>query len=133
MMAWWNGRNEGNRYLLRWMEAYSIAKIEATTVVDTIMSQWLARFGCPEHITTDQGRQFTSSTFNELCKRLNITLIRTSAYNPRGNGLIERMHRTLNAALRALNDYTRWTSKLPLILLSMRTCVKEDLKRSMAE
>ena len=130
----------GNRYLLtiidrftRWPEAIPIPDMEAKTVANAILDTWIARYGTPHTITTDQGRQFESQVFNHLCTRLGIKRIRTSAYNPRANGMVERFHRQLKDSLRCLNSDPNWAAQLPLILLGIRSSVKEDLKNSPAE
>ncbi|XP_052871615.1 uncharacterized protein LOC128277216, partial [Anopheles cruzii] len=43
--------------------------------------------------------------------------------------MIERWHRTLKAAI-LCNDTTNWTDHLPIILLGMRTAVKDDVTHS---
>ena len=64
---------------------------------------------------------------------LGSTRIRTTAYHPAANGLIERFHRQLKASLKAYPDPTHWVDSLPLVLLGVRTAVKEDLSCSAAE
>ena len=64
---------------------------------------------------------------------LGSTRIRTTAYHPAANGLIERFHRQLKASLKACPDPTHWVDSLPLVLLGVRTAVKEDLSCSAAE
>ena len=59
--------------------------------------------------------------------------IRTTAYHPIANGLVERFHRQLKGALKCMPDTTHWTKALPLILLGLRTTVKQDLKCTTAE
>jgi hypothetical protein len=50
--------------------------------------------------------------------------LRTPAYHPVANGLVERFHRQLKAA---------WAESLPLVLLGIRTALKKDLGCSKAE
>jgi len=133
-------QSNGNRYLLtivdrfsRWPEAIPIADMEAKTVANAILDHWISRYGTPSTITTDQGRQFESQIFHHLCTRLGINRVRTSAYNPKANGMVERFHRQLKDSLRCLNKDPNWTSQLALILLGIRSSVKEDLKYSPAE
>jgi hypothetical protein len=60
-----------------------------------------------------------------------IQLARTTACHPAANGLVERFHRTLKAAIMCLADH-QWTEALPLVL-GIRTAYKEDLQASVAE
>ena len=58
--------------------------------------------------------------------------IRTTAYHPASNGLVERFHRQLKAALRA-HENPDWYETLPLVLLGIRTCLKADIQCTAAE
>ena len=64
---------------------------------------------------------------------LGSTRIRTTAYHPSSNGMIERFHRQLKAAIKAYPSPDRWTEALPMVLLGIRTCLKSDLGCSTAE
>ncbi|RWS05713.1 hypothetical protein B4U80_06604 [Leptotrombidium deliense] len=55
--------------------------------------------------------------------------IRTTAFHPQSNGMVERFHRQLKAAIKAHETF-KWTSVLPLILLSIGCAYKEDLQGS---
>jgi hypothetical protein len=118
--------------LTRWPEAFPIHDITAETVSRALLSGWIACFGCPQTITTDQGCQFKSQLFHSLVKMCGIHLSRTTPHHPAANGLVERLHRTLKAAIMCHVD-EQWTAALPLVLLKIHTAYKEDLQSSAAE
>jgi hypothetical protein len=67
----------------------------------------------------------------KLAKLCGIHLCRTSRHHPASNGLVERLHRTLKAAIMCHAD-EQWTEALPLVLLGIRTAYKDDLQSSVA-
>ena len=79
----------------RWIEAYAMPAQTAQTIAEQLATRFFPRFGLPLEIHTDQGRSFESELFQQLCKVLDIHKSRTSPYNPRSNGMIERFNRTL--------------------------------------
>ena len=116
----------------RWPEAFPLLDITAVTVAQAFVSGWVARFGVPSTITTDRGQPFESSLWTELMKLLGSHHIRTTAYHPQANGLVERFHRQLKAAVRA-HSGSYWVDILPVVLLGIRTSVKHDIGCSAAE
>ena len=91
----------------------------------TVWSPWSIMF--------DRRRQFESNLWASLMLLLRIKRNRTTAYHPQSNGIVERFHRQLKASLKAhLND-PNWRGELLIIVLWIRTSVKEDLKCSAAE
>lgn len=116
----------------RWPEAYPMKDITAETCAHTFVAGWVARFGCPETITTDRGRQFECELFRAMAVLLGAQHRPTTAYHPAGNGMVERLHRQMKAAI-TCHGNARWTEILPLVLLGMRSAWKEDLKASTAE
>ncbi|KAL7678244.1 hypothetical protein ACOME3_004474 [Neoechinorhynchus agilis] len=57
----------------------------------------------------------------------------TTAYHPQANGIVERMHRHLEASLKARCKGPNWMDELPWVMLGFRTCPKVDLGTSSAE
>ena len=75
----------GNRYILVmgdyftiWTECHAMPNMEASTVAAILIELDVSRFGIPYYIHSDQGRQFESKLFSEMCKLLQIT--KTSIY-----------------------------------------------------
>lgn len=131
--------SRGFRYLLtcvdrttRWCTAVPMSDITAEGTARAFLSGWVANFGPPTFIVTDQGTQFESHTWQEMLKLIGTRRNRTTAYHPCSNGMVERFHRRLKEAFRSLQP-DQWVDALPLILLTIRTTMKEDIKYSPAQ
>lgn len=131
--------SEGYTYVLtmidrfsRWPEAVPMADQTAETVAEAFKETWVSRYGCPSRITVDQGRQFESELFRQLTANIGCQHLRTTAYHPQCNGIIERWHRTVKAAIMCQQTES-WVEKLPTILLGLRTAHKPDIDASPAE
>ena len=134
--------SNGFRYLLtmidrftRWPTAIPLRDITTETVVDALAHGWIGSHGIPQTITTDRGSQFTSAVWSQLLEAWGINHSTTTAYHPEANGLVERFHRRLKEALRALcgDERNEWFWKLPMALLSIRTTLKPDIDASPAD
>ena len=110
----------------RWLEAVPLTTITAAACASALLRHWVCRFGVPADVTTDQGRQFTSSLWAELTRLLGISSLRTTAYHPQANGMVERIHRVLKERLMARSPLADWMVHLPLVLLGVRTSVRQD-------
>jgi cleavage and polyadenylation specificity factor subunit 1 len=117
----------------RWCEAVPLSDTTAKACFQAFINSWCSRFGIPSTITTDQGSQFTSSMWSTLMKELGVRHILTTAFHPQSNGMVERLHRSLKAALRARHASTSWVEHLPWVLLGLRTAPRKDNSLSAAE
>ena len=64
----------GNKYIVvisdyftKWTEAFPIPNMEACTVAKVLVEEVLCRFGIPQIIHSDQGRQFEKQTSSRKC------------------------------------------------------------------
>jgi transposase InsO family protein len=121
---------DGNRYILvvgdyhtKWTEAFPMPNMEAATVAKIIVEQVVARLGVPVAIHSDQGRQFESRLFAEMCQLLHINKTRTAPYNPQSDGMIERFNKTLATMLSAfVSEHQRdWDTYLPYVMMAYRS------------
>ena len=117
----------------RWPIAVPVKTISTESIAQVFLSQWISQFGVPHTITTDRGSQFQSSLFRDFTRLLGCAHIKTTAYHPCSNGLVERFHRQLKASLMAHSDTTNWSDLLPTVLLGIRSTYKEDLACTPAE
>ena len=97
----------GNKYILmmvdqftKWVECVPLPLQTAEMVAKAAIDGFLSRFGCPQEIHTDQGKNFDSDLFRRLCELLEITKTRTTPYRPCSNGQVERYNRTLLQLIR---------------------------------
>lgn len=116
----------------RWPHAVPTTNMLAETIAEAFYVQWIAFFGCPLVITTDQGTQFESELFQALSKLIGAHRIHTTPYHPSANGICERWHRTLKSAFMC-NPNVPWPDLLPAALLGLRAAYKEDIGCSAAE
>ena len=82
-------------YFTKWVEIFAIPDQSAATCAKTILNEVIARFGCPYDIHSDQGCNYESALFSELCQLLEICRTRTTPGHPHCNGQVERFNRTL--------------------------------------
>lgn len=60
-----------------------------------LIEQVIAGHGAPKRLLTDQGMNFESKLFVEVCKALGIKKLQTTAYYLESNGMVEWLHRTI--------------------------------------
>ena len=101
----------GNRYIVmiadyftKWPEAFAVPNQEATTVANLLVREFVCCCGVPLEIHSDQGRNFESAVFSEMCTLLGMEKTRTTPYHPQSDGMVERLNRTLEAQLSIFVD-----------------------------
>ena len=135
IMGEFSETENGNKYILvicdyftKWTQAFPLPDQTAFTVAETLMINCFSLFGLPETIHSDQGRNFESELFQELCKLLNIRKTRTTPYHPQSDGMVERFNRTCQQMLKIFVNENRddRDDHLPYIMMAYRSSPHES-------
>ena len=125
----------GNKYVLlmvdqfaKWVVAAAIPDQTAETVARAATDFLFSRIGCPREICTDQGTNFGSQLFTQLCEMLEIAKKRTTPYHTSANGQVDRVHRTLLQMIRCTlkEGLTYWDSRLQMLMAAVRFSVNNS-------
>ena len=73
-------------YFTKWAEAEALATITATRIENFVWKSIICRFGIPNAIVTDNGKQFDNAKFKQFCSNLKIRLCFASPAHPQSNG-----------------------------------------------
>ena len=117
----------------RWPEAVPMKNATARVRAEAFLHGWISHFGVPDKLTSDRGPGFISRLWTSLGELMGTNIHHTISYNPSANGMVERTHRTLKAAMMARCTGPNWKAQLPWVLLGIRTSPKEGLHVSPAE
>ena len=74
---------------------------EAVMVARILVDEFVVKFGFPTQLHSDQGRNFESQAFQEMCEVLRIDKTRTTPLRPQSDGMVEQFNRTLEQILSA--------------------------------
>ena len=138
--------SDGYRYILsiidrttRHLTAIPLAETSAKTCSQAFLLHYVALYGVPSACTSDQGKNFVSSLFQEMQANLGIDVNHTPIYWPQGNGLLERNHNSLKDSIKAqlveMGETHKgdWIKYLPWALLGRRVAFNKDLGTSSSE
>lgn len=123
--------SKGKRYVLamedyfsKFVNLYAIADQRATTVAECVFS-FVMEHGVMETLHTDMGRQFESEVIRQLCAMLGVKKTHTTPYNPKSDGMVERLNRTVidQLAKILLVSEGEWDSCLPHVAFAYNTSV----------
>ena len=121
--------SRGRRFILtlvdhfsKWAEAIPLASHTAPVVARALVEHVFTRFGAPKQLLSDRGPEFESHLFQDLMNWYGVDKLRTTAYKPSTNGVVERFHRTLNSMLGKVVSASQrdWDEMLPQVVAAYR-------------
>ena len=124
-MGPFNVSTRGNRYIILSIDHFTKFAIGAATVsfdAETtarfLLDEIVCRYGMVEKILTDQGVNFESNMLKHLCILLNTKKLHTSAYHASGNGITERLNKSIKPNLaKCVNEsHTDWDLYLQMAI-----------------
>lgn len=121
-------------YFSKWSEFIPLKKASAQAVTKAFIENFVTRYGAPIQAVSDNGVQFVSLIFEEMCQQLGIKHLRTVNYRPQSNQA-ERVNRNLVQMIAAYvkNSHTNWDKYLAHFAYALRTAVHESTGKTPAE
>ena len=86
----------------RYAQAYGTTNKSAKTIIQKIFNDFVLKFGIPDRMLRDQGKEFGNHLLDKLQKIFCMKKFRTTPYHPKCNGMVERLNSTLIQILRTL-------------------------------
>jgi hypothetical protein len=84
-----------------WFEVKDVKDKSAKESMNTFDDVWLSRYPRPGYIGFDNGGEY-KNVFEKLVNNYGIKKKNSTPFNPQSNGIIERVHLTLNDSLRTV-------------------------------
>lgn len=130
----------GNRYILVVNDCFSkytwtktMAKATTTNVIKFLRETVFTTNGCPKVIITDNGVQFRSHLFAEMCKSRGITQHTTPRYHPKANP-VESTNKVIKTAIKShiynQKDHSGWEGCLSKVLYDINSSTHSQTGRT---
>ena len=83
---------------------YATRKKSGQAAAAKIWNDFIPRFGFPGKIHHDQGGEFNNTLWNDLHRFSGVVASNTTPYHPMGDGMVERLNRTVQNMLKAIPE-----------------------------
>ena len=131
--------SEGNSYIMVIVDAFThyvaLNPVPHCNAYATLYEHWIAKFGLPETLVTDNSTEFVNNEIITLCHLYNIKHEPRTSHAPWTTGLVEGTNRSLQEYLRCIingNDtkYTEWSTDVKLFPLAYNSQITTNLGMS---
>lgn len=129
--------SRGNSYifiiidaLTRFTVIYPIKSTKTSSILRCI-NECILRFGKFKTIVCDRGTCFTSAQFKKYCQDEYIQLILTSPRHPQGNGMVERVNRTIIPVIQAeMKNERSWDQCLKQVEYDLNSSMNKTTRQA---
>ena len=87
-------------FLSKWPWVIPMADQKTITIVRALLEHVIPMYGMPEALLSDRGTNLLSFLMKDVCEKLGIEKLNTTAHHPQCDGMTERFNRTLKTMLR---------------------------------
>ena len=101
-------------YFTNFAEAYPLRSMDAETVAQTLVNEFIIRYDVPLQLHSDRGTNFMSDLF-KMCQLLGFEKMQTTSFHPQSDGLVERFNKTLETMLSMYVDRKTGTNCYQLL------------------
>ncbi|GFT43959.1 retrovirus-related Pol polyprotein from transposon 412 [Trichonephila clavipes] len=121
-------------HFTKWCELIPLRKASAQAIANAFFDNYIARYGAPISLISDNGPQFISDVFEHLSHRLDIKHMKTVTYRPQAN-LTERVNRNLVQMIASFveENHENWDQFLHEFAFALRTAVNETTNKTPAK
>jgi len=119
-------------YFNKRIEVEAVAQISALRIKKFVWQNIICRFGVPRRLVSDNGTQFNSTLFWEVCREWGIQQSFSSVEHPQTNGQAEAANKIILRVIRrkVCSSRSNWPKLLPGILLSYHTTPQTTTRES---
>ena len=119
----------GNRYILGMIDHFSkypvlipLKSTDSDTIIEAVFRRWISVFGIPETLHSDRGANLNSEKIKKLCDNLGIRKTKTTPYFPQGDGVVERLFRTIKPLIGIVTADRQmdWDQSIPFVEMGLR-------------
>lgn len=125
--------SEGHRSVLTCIDfatkypmAIALKKTDSRTIADALLEMF-QHTGLPVELLSDNGPNLVSDLMKEVCRLLSIKHLTTPVYDPKSNGLVEKLNSTVKRCIRKLtvDQPTQWHRFLSATMFALREVPSE--------
>ncbi|GBM21660.1 Transposon Tf2-8 polyprotein, partial [Araneus ventricosus] len=118
--------------MTRFVRLYPVRDTSSKNVLKSVKS-FVEDFGLPNRKISDRGSCFTSHEFQRFCGENGILHTLNSTSHPQGNGMVERVHRTILSTIVTSmenDDQRDWDSKIKETERNLNNTVNKTLGKT---